>query len=77
MDNGWISVNDRLPEDSNTVLVAKKLKNGSMSVDFGRYFERYTVYDRSIRATTEKPLWETRGNSNVMYWMPIPKVPEV
>ena len=73
----WISVNDRLPEDGEQVLVVKQLKDGRQSIDFGYYWSQYLVYDAAAGASVEKPVWVTRGNTDVRYWMPIPTVPEV
>lgn len=73
----WISVKDRLPDDGEQVLVVKQLKDGRKSIDLGYYWSQYNVYDASAGANVEKPVWVTRGNNDVICWMPIPKVPEV
>ena len=73
----WISVKDMLPEDGEQVLVVKQLKDGRKSIDFGYYWSQYLVYDASAGANVEKPVWVTRGNNDVICWMPIPKAPEV
>ena len=53
----WISVNDRLPEDQEEVLVCTRSKNGVRNIDKG-----YMAIDRFIH----------RGRAEVTHWMPIP-----
>ena len=51
----WISVEDRLPEDQEEVLVCTRSKNGVRNIDKG-----YMAIDRFIH----------RGCAEVTHWMP-------
>ena len=57
----WISVEDRLPEDQEEVLVCTRLKNGIRNIDKG-----YMAIDRFIH----------RGRAEVTHWMPLPPPPK-
>ena len=57
----WISVEDRLPEDQEEVLVCTRSKNGIRNIDKG-----YMAIDRFIH----------RGRAEVTHWMPLPKPPK-
>ena len=57
----WISVEDRLPEDQEEVLVCTRLKNGIRNIDKG-----YMAIDRFIH----------RGHAEVTHWMPLPQPPK-
>ena len=66
IDNGvtvqeWISVDDRLPEDQEEVLVCTRSKNGIRNIDKG-----YMAIDRFIH----------RGCAEVTHWMPLPHLPK-
>jgi len=52
-----------------TVLVVKKKMNGSTDVTFGKYMPEYAGLPTR---------WSTaNGKGEVIFWMPIPKIPEV
>ena len=57
----WISVEDRLPEDQEEVLVCTRSKNGIRNIDKG-----YMAIDRFIH----------RGCAEVTHWMPLPHLPK-
>ena len=57
----WISVDDRLPEDQEEVLVCTRSKNGIRNIDKG-----YMAIDRFIH----------RGCAEVTHWMPLPHLPK-
>ena len=59
--NGWISVEERLPEDQVEVLVLTRSMKGMRNVDKG-----YLSIDHFIH----------RGRAQVTHWMPIPELPE-
>ena len=66
LDNGvtvqeWISVEDRLPEDQEEVLVCTRSKNGIRNIDKG-----YMAIDHFIH----------RGCAEVTHWMPLPEQPK-
>lgn len=56
---GWIRCTETQPSDERQVLVAKQLKNGSISYGLGYY--------------TEKLGWVCQGANNVVAWMNIPR----
>lgn len=57
----WISVNDRLPEDQEEVLVCTCSKKEIRNIDKG-----YMAIDHFIH----------RGVAEVTHWMPLPKLPK-
>lgn len=51
------------------VLIVKKTASGNVSVTFGRYMPEYAGIPER---------WSTsNGKGEVLFWMPIPKIPEV
>ena len=77
----WISVKDRLPEDSGCYLVVYRDKyNGSISIAFdmyvkcnvGEWWESEFACD-----ITKQFLWATRlQEQEVTHWMPLPQPPK-
>ena len=77
----WISVKDRLPEDSGCYLVVYRDKyNGSISIAFdmyvkcnvGEWWESEFACD-----ITKQFLWATRlQEQEVTHWMPLPEPPK-
>ena len=77
----WISVDDRLPEDSGCYLVVYRDKyNGSISIAFdmyvkcniGEWWESEFACD-----ITKQFLWATRlQEQEVTHWMPLPLPPK-
>ena len=77
----WISVDDRLPEDSGYYLVVYRDKyNGSISIAFdmyvkcniGEWWESEFACD-----ITKQFLWATRlQEQEVTHWMPLPQPPK-
>ena len=77
----WISVDDRLPEDSGCYLVVYRDKyNGSISIAFdmyvkcnvGEWWESEFACD-----ITKTFLWATRlQEQEVTHWMPLPQPPK-
>ena len=77
----WISVNDRLPEDSGYYLVVYRDKyNESISIDFdmyvkcniGEWWESEFACD-----ITKQFLWATKlQEQEVTHWMPLPLPPK-
>lgn len=58
---GWISVEDRLPDDARRVLCCTKTQKGVCNIVIGYYMGG---------------MWRCGMNSNVVYWMELPRVPE-
>lgn len=74
--HGWISVEDALPENDDTVLIIKQLKDGRRQIGLGYCIVDYH-YDNPV--THEKyvgPYWVCGGNNNVIFWQKVPKMPE-
>ena len=77
----WVSVKDRLPEDSGCYLVVYRDKyNGSISIAFdmyvkcniGEWWESEFACD-----ITKQFLWATRlQEQEVTHWMPLPQPPK-
>lgn len=57
----WLSVEDRLPETEEEVLVLTISKNGNINVDKGYFANGRFVH---------------RGSAVVTHWMPLPEPPE-
>ena len=73
---GWISVKDRLPEDQVTVLAVKQLKNGRRDICLARCILEYEHFDVETRTKVISPYWACGGNNTIIYWMPLPGLPE-
>lgn len=69
----WISVNDRLPEDEQEVLV---LANGrpQKHIELINACELATFYAGEGWLLEDYPDWE---NPPVTYWMPLPELPTI
>ena len=72
----WISVKDKLPEDQVTVLALKQLKDGRRDICLARCILECEHYDYEKRANVKSPYWVCGGNNNIIYWMPLPELPE-
>jgi len=71
LSNGWISVKDRLPEESKKVLVY--CKNGyMMSVFFSHKWKAFNHFDSQGDPTEG----ENHCFLDVTHWMPLPEPPE-
>lgn len=63
----WHNAKVDLPKDSERVLCVKQPKNGHVDYCFGAYYK-----DRQFGTG-----WVTSGScDNVIYWMPLPKIPK-
>ena len=59
----WISVEERLPEHEDRVLVACRTKKGAQSINLAYHSDGF---------------WHGQGSmSGVTHWMPLPDLPEV
>ena len=73
----WISVKERLPEDEQvSVLAVKQLKDGRRDVCIARCIPDWEYKDYTTGQTAKKPYWVCGGNNNIIYWQPIPELPE-
>ena len=68
--NLWIPVTERLPKLGETVLVCYRWINPSNKLSV-------TCDFLHIHSTTMKPVWWKHNHSHrVLYWMPLPPIPE-
>ncbi|MBO6270449.1 MAG: DUF551 domain-containing protein [Clostridium sp.] len=66
--NVWHNAKIDLPKPGEQVLCVKETKNGTRSLCFGFWYDDRTYGNG----------WVTSGScNNVLYWMPLPKIPEV
>lgn len=73
----WISVKDRLPETGQNVLIIKQLKSGMLTMAIGYCIREYSYNDPVTKQLAKRPYWVCGGNNNVIFWMPLPEMPEV
>lgn len=72
----WHSAAIELPTENETVLAVKELKNGTRDICLARCIPFYERYNQVTREKEIGPYWITGGNNNILYWMPLPKMPE-
>lgn len=74
----WYKAEAKKPKGNERVLCVKELKSGRREMCFG-YFDQYaSEWDPEKRMfVVGSGKWVTGGgNNNVLYWMPLPKMPE-
>ena len=77
LGKGWIDVNERLPESGESnVLAVKQLKDGRRDICIARCIPDYEHYDPDTKQHVRSPYWVCGGNNNIIYWMPLPEIPE-
>ena len=76
MKEDWISVKDQLPEDHVQVLAMKELKNGRRDYCLAYCIREYEAWDYKTGQNKIGPYWVCGGNNNILYWMPLPDIPE-
>ena len=74
--SGWISVEDRLPEEGVRVLAVKKLKDGRRDLALATCIPEYKHHDYVTGEDIVEPYWVCGGNNNITHWMPLPEMPE-
>lgn len=72
----WTSVADALPEDDTPVLAVKQLKNGTRDICIARCIPNWEHFDITTKTTIRGPYWVCGGNNNIIYWAPLPAIPE-
>ena len=77
MTERWIDAKEELPLTSETVLAVKELKNGTRSTCMARCIRDYEFIDPVTHERYTAPYWTCGGNNNIVYWMPLPSIPEV
>ena len=73
---GWISVEDRLPENGETVLAVKQLKDGRRNICLAYCIREHEHFDVETETKVKSPYWVCGGNNKIIYWMPLPGLPE-
>ena len=76
MTRTWINAALEIPPDEKTVLAVKELKNGRREICLAYCIADYTYRDPRTGETSVGPYWCCGGNNNIIYWMPLPKIPE-
>ena len=70
---GWISVKDRLPEDSRFVLVCND--DGHMMV--AQYIGEDPIWEWQYKYTNyDVDVWDDQEQGPVCWWMPLPEPPK-
>ena len=72
----WHDAKIDLPPGHQDVLVVKQLKSGQRSIAIAYCIPNYERTDWKTGEKTIEPYWVCGGNNNVIYWMPLPKIPE-
>jgi len=65
------------PENDVLVLAVKQLKNGTRDICLARCQRDFEYFDYVTGVKAKKDWWICGGNNNILYWMPLPKMPEV
>ena len=76
MGNCWIDSAEQLPPDGEEVLAVKQLKSGRRAICLARCIRAYETYDYRTKTTSIGPYWTCGGTNNIIFWMPLPKMPE-
>ena len=75
--NGWIDVNDQLPEDDKQVLAVKQLKSGRREICLAYCKAHWERYDPIAGHNVEcGPYWVCGGNNNIIFWQELPEIPK-
>lgn len=72
VQQGWIPVTERLPEDGRYVLTIVSGHCGNVHLDRAVELAEFSTDEGWILE-----MWPELEDPNITYWMPIPKVPEV
>lgn len=74
--NGWIDVRHLLPDEDERVLAVKELKNGRREITIASCIPNYQYRNKWTGEIKTAPYWICIGtNRNIIYWMPLPKLP--
>ena len=72
----WHDARVELPAGHVSVLIVKQLKSGRREIGIGYCIPEYTHHDYVTGEDVTEPYWVCGGNNNIIYWMPLPKIPE-
>lgn len=64
------------PKEAEQVLAVKELKDGRRDICLARYIKEMEHFDPKTGKNFRAPGWLCQGNNNIIYWMPLPKIPE-
>lgn len=76
MTGTWISAALELPKSHQQVLAVKELKSGQRDICIAYCIPEYKRTNYATGETVTEPYWVCSGNNNIIYWMPLPKIPE-
>ena len=72
----WHNAAIDLPERDKAVLAVKELKNGRREICIARCIPDWEHTDPITNKRTIGPYWVCGGNNNIIYWTPLPKIPD-
>ena len=72
----WHDAKLELPPDHVDVLIVKQLKSGQRNIGIGYCIPEYKHHNYETGEDVIEPYWVCGGNNNIIYWMPLPKIPE-
>lgn len=76
MPDGWMDAKTDLPENGVQVLAVKQLRDGSRDITIATCYHNHQYYDMQTERYYHAPYWACSGNNNIIYWMPLPEIPE-
>ena len=76
MQERWRNAKEELPEEGVPVLAVKQLRNGTRDITLARCLHNYKYFVPETRSYRTGPYWACGGNNNVIYWMPLPEMPD-
>lgn len=78
MSGAWINAALETPRNADPVLCVKQLQSGRREICIGHWHADLREYDYKAGKLLHEGRWVTTGgNNNVIFWMPLPKIPEV
>ena len=72
----WHNAKIDLPESHVQVLAVGQLKSGQRKICLAYCIPEYKHHDYYTGEDVVEPYWVCGGNNNIIYWMPLPKIPE-
>ena len=72
----WHDARMNPPEDSQTVLAIKQLKDGTRDYCLAYCMRNYKWKNPATGVIIYEDRWVCGGNNNIIYWMPLPGMPE-
>lgn len=75
MNGVWHDAALNLPPAHEMVLAVKEKKNGDRDICLAYCMPEWEFTDPVTKEKTVAPYWVCSGNNNIIYWMPLPKMP--